>query len=390
MFCCYFQSMQLLQFSGLLEQQAQCLCCDTMKLQAAALCGTTSSIHGVALQWFESYLTDRKLRVKCQVDDCGNYAYSDWHILMHGAPQGSCLGPLLFLIFCNDLRLNLTYMFCIQFTDDTTLYYSHRNLRVLRCCIENDLSVVMDWFRANSLTLNVQKTNLLLFSPKSGKQRNFKIHINQVTVKPVKETKFLGVILDNEMNWTTHVKSLLTKMKRNYILMCRGKNLLPSHNLKLLYYGHIYSHISYCIAIWGSMTNESLLAKIRVEQNKCVKLLNRTSPLDNLYKNYCILKLDEVIDLELKKFGYKVYRNLLPKNLLHEVRTDSKGSSLTKTHSYNTRNKNNLNLPMSSRKTYYNSFLVQSLKKFSTLPMEIRDCSNIEQFTHKVKKSYLT
>ena len=64
--------------------------------------------------------------------------------------------------------------------------------------------------------------------------------------------------------------------------MCRGKNLLPSHNLKLLYYGHIYSPISYCIAIWGSMANEILLAKIRVEQKKCVKLLNRTSPLDNL------------------------------------------------------------------------------------------------------------
>ena len=199
-------------------------------------------IRGVALQWFESYLSDRKLRVKCQVDDCGNYAYSNWHILTHGAPQGSCLGPLLFLIFCNDLRLNLTYMSCIQFADNTTLYYSHKNLRVLRCCIQNDLSVVMDWFRANSLTLNVQKTNLLLFSPKNGKQPNFEIHINQVTVNPVKETKFLGVILDNELNWTTHVKGLLMKMKRNYILMCRGKNLLPSHNLKSLYYGHIYSH----------------------------------------------------------------------------------------------------------------------------------------------------
>ena len=126
-------------------------------------------IHGVALQWFESYLSDRKLRVKCQVDDCGNYAYSNWHILMHGTPQGSCLGPLLFLIFCNDLRLNLTYMSCIQFADNTTLYYSHKNLRVLRCCIENDLSIVIDWFRANSLTLNVQKTNLLLFSAKEWK-----------------------------------------------------------------------------------------------------------------------------------------------------------------------------------------------------------------------------
>ena len=112
-------------------------------------------ICGVALQWFESYLSNRKLRVKCRTDDCGTYAYSNWHILTHGTPQGSCLGPLLFLIFCNDLRLNLTYMSCIQFADNTTLYYSHKNLRVLRCCTENDLNVVIDWFRANSLTLNV-------------------------------------------------------------------------------------------------------------------------------------------------------------------------------------------------------------------------------------------
>ena len=144
----------------------------------------------------------------------------------------------------------------------------------------------MDWFRANSLTLNVQKTNLLLFLSKTGKQPKFEINIDQVTVKPVRETKFLGVILDNELNWTANVKSILTKMKQNFVLMCRGKNLLPSHNLKLLYYGHIYSHMSYCVAIWGSMAKEDLLSKIRVEQNKCIKLLNRTSPLNDIYKNY--------------------------------------------------------------------------------------------------------
>ena len=121
--------------------------------------------------------------------------------------------------------------------------------------------------------------------------------------------------------------------------------------------------MSYCVAIWGSMAKEDMLSKIRVEQNKCVKLLNRTSPLNDIYKNYRILKLDEVIDLELKKFGYKVYRNLLPSNLLHELKTDPKGYSLVKNHSYNTRNKKDLNLPRSSRRIYHNSFLVQSLKK---------------------------
>ena len=92
---------------------------------------------------------------------------------MHGAPHGSCLGPLLFLIFCNDLRLNLTYMSCIQFVDDTTLYYSHRNLRVLRCCIENNLSVVMDWFRANSLTL-MYKNQFVIVLAKEWKTTQFR------------------------------------------------------------------------------------------------------------------------------------------------------------------------------------------------------------------------
>ena len=101
------------------------------------------------------------MRVKYQ--GTSKATYSNWQKITHGAPQGSCLGPLLFLIFCNDLNLNLTYLSCIQFTDDTTLYYTHKNLRVLQACIDHDLTKLIDWFRANSLKLNVNKTNLLLF-----------------------------------------------------------------------------------------------------------------------------------------------------------------------------------------------------------------------------------
>ena len=177
-------------------------------------------------------------------------------------------------------------------------------------------------------------------------------------------------------------------MKRNFMLMCRGINLLPPHNLKLIYYGHIYSHMSYCISIWGSMANNELLSKIRTEQNKCVKLLSRTDPLNTIYKKYRILKLDDVINLELKKSGYKLCHNLLPSNLLRELRTDSVQRTLAKQHCYNTRNKKVLNLPRFNKKTYQNSFLVQSIKKFSELPTELKNSINIEQFTRKVKKSY--
>ena len=105
--------------------------------------------------------------------------------------QGSCLGPLLFLIFWNDLRLNLEYLSCIQFADDTTLYYTDRNLDLLKCCVENDLKVIMDWFKVNSLTLNVQKTNYLLFAS-NHKKRTVHLTIDNFTIKPSSYTKFLG------------------------------------------------------------------------------------------------------------------------------------------------------------------------------------------------------
>ena len=118
-------------------------------------------IRGTALNWLSSYLSNCTMRVKYYGD--GKEVYADWKKVTHGTPQGSCLGLLLFLIFCNDLNLHLTYLSWIQFADDTTLYFTHKNLRVLQACIEHDLSKLFDWFGANSLTLNISKTNLLLF-----------------------------------------------------------------------------------------------------------------------------------------------------------------------------------------------------------------------------------
>ena len=127
-------------------------------------------VRGIALDWFRSYLNGRKMRLKCQTSETKSQTYSEWYQMTHGTPQGSCLRPLLFLIFCNDLRLNLEYMSCIQFADDTTLFYADKNLDVIKCCVEYDLKLIMDWFRANSLTLNIQKTKYLLFAPRNGKK----------------------------------------------------------------------------------------------------------------------------------------------------------------------------------------------------------------------------
>ena len=152
------------------------------------------------------------MHVKYQGDNV--QVFSNWQKVTHRAPQGSCLGPLLFLIFCNDLQLNLTYLSCIQFTDDTTLYYAHKNLRVLRACIEHDLIKLYDWFGANSLTLNINKTNLLFFDYSKNNKHEFIVVVNGINLKPVKSPKFLGVMLDDKLTWKAHIEKLKVKLKR--------------------------------------------------------------------------------------------------------------------------------------------------------------------------------
>ena len=140
----------------------------------------------------------------------------------YGTPQGSCLGPLLFLIFCNDLHLHLSLCNSILFADDTTIYKSHSNLRYLKWCIEEDLKTVSDWLRAIKLTLNVDKTVCLIF-PKNQKPVEIAINLNDQPIKKVTETKFLGVWIDTKLNWTSHLNKLYIKLNQSIGLIRKGK-----------------------------------------------------------------------------------------------------------------------------------------------------------------------
>ena len=124
--------------------------------------------------------------------------------------KGSCLGPLIFLIFCNDLSLHLQFLECIQFTDNTTLVYSHANKHYLRFCVMEDLSSIQDWFYANKLTLNLSKTVYLFFEHKCHTNIDLDLTLNAVTIPRKRHTKFLGVWVDDQLNWKHHIQILTT------------------------------------------------------------------------------------------------------------------------------------------------------------------------------------
>ena len=125
-------------------------------------------IRGIAKEWFKDYLANRKIRTKCTVASTGKTE------IKYGTPQDSCLGPLIFIIFTNDVHKQLQHCKSLLFADDTTIYKSHRNLKYLTWCIEDDMEKLVTWFRINKLTLILDKTICILFQ-KQGQQKEISI-----------------------------------------------------------------------------------------------------------------------------------------------------------------------------------------------------------------------
>ena len=169
-------------------------------------------IRGIAAQWFESYLSNRKMRSKCMTTN--GTTYSTYHKMEYGTPQGSCLGPLLFLVFINDLPLNIDNGISLLFADDTTLLHSHHDIEKLKKIVENDVHKLMDWFRANKLTLNLSKTEVILFHSKNKPQK-IALQIGSYTLTNTDCVRFLGIWLDSKLQWRKHVTTLLIKLKQN-------------------------------------------------------------------------------------------------------------------------------------------------------------------------------
>ena len=132
------------------------------------------------------------IRTKCSVTSTGIVEYSDYEIVTYGTPQGSCLGPLIYLIFTNDMAIHLENCNSIMFADDTTLYQTHKSLRYLKWCLQEDLKSLIDWFRATKLTLNLDKTACVLFK-KNGDKSEISLNIGNICITSVKELKFLGL-----------------------------------------------------------------------------------------------------------------------------------------------------------------------------------------------------
>ena len=225
-------------------------------------------IRGICLKWFESYLYQRSQYVYI------NEHSSSKRFISCGIPQGSILGPLIFLIYINDIcNCSLSSNF-IMYADDTNIIISDKNLIQLENTINDELIKVNNWLKANKLLLNVNKTKYMLFIPNINKKNsnqgaiNLNIIINNVSIDRVDTHKFLGIFVDEELNWKTHVDKIATQISRTIGIMYKLKHFIPIKVLRLIYLSLIQSHLMYGISVWRSVDSSNCNRLITLQKRQ--------------------------------------------------------------------------------------------------------------------------
>ena len=339
-------------------------------------------IRGTALDWFRSYLSDRKQFVQYKT------ARSSASDIEYGVPQGSVLGPLLFIIYINDLNNCLDLCKAILFADDSTVYITGKNKKLLFFQMKKELLSLIEWFQVNKLSLNLIKTNYTLFTPKNSSindaNESFTLTFGSETIKEVNNVKFLGLQMDRHLDWSEHFKILHRRLSRANFILSQVKNILPKTCMKMLYYSLFQSHINYGLYVWGTGMLSCNLKKIATAQKKAVRSVAKksyNSHTDPLFVDLNILKFTDVVDIELMKLMYNHSKNLLPIPIqsLFTINRDI--------HHYNTRHRND---PVVISRHYApldRSFLCRAPLLWSALDPSIKACRTINSFKYNIKKS---
>ena len=335
-------------------------------------------IRGPALSLLQSYLSNRRQYVKL----CSRK--SNLLTIDIGIPQGSILGPLLFLIYINDLP-NASNFFVKLFADDTFLSLSDSNLKNLKVCTNAELKKIYTWLGANKLTLNIAKSKFMIITNKRVSTKNFYLKINRTALERCSSYKYLGLFFDKDLNWNTHVNYLCKKLSKTCGIISKLRHCIDIETLKIVYYSLGYSYLRYGNIVWGNAA-ESVLEPLKTLQRRIIKIMTFAPfgrvDVEPVFRDLRILGLPEIHFLEKAKFMFKYFKGKLPQTFdSYFVQNEPAPQPYFLRHA---RQINRVMSRFSEKMMKYNGIDI-----WNTIPEEIQNCNNIKSFCYRLKKDIL-
>ena len=329
--------------------------------------------RGIVLDWFRSYLTDRR------IDVCVGGVKSGGKKVNIGLPQGNVCSPLLFLLYINDMFKASGAASCLHFADDTTLYLSGDDVAVLCSEMSSSLQVVSKWLSANRLSLNVQKTNYMIFSHNSFSDFTFNVNINGSLLRKVHSCNFLGIKIDDKLRFNEHISTVCSKMSKAVGVMFRLSVIVPPYILKTLYHSILYPHLIYGIIVWGNcgIVNINRVNRIHRRAVRLIEVSNYTPEahpcsllsVKSIINYFTALKFHKCIYAINHSYFSNKINNLLP---IHTHITRFTVHEL-------------YNIPMYKKSLAHNFFLYNSVIFWNSLPSTIKLNNNLREFKLELK-----
>ena len=327
-------------------------------------------VRGTPLKWFKSYLELRQ-----QFVSVGNVE-SSLAPITHGVPQGSILGPLLFLLFINDFPSASNFFKFNLYADDSTLTctFSNKNPVHIVNKLESELECIHAWLEMNKIKINCSKSKYIAFSYRNSLTFG-NIKIGSQYLENTTSAKFLGILIDDNLNFKEHVEHISTKISKTVGLLFRLRLSLPPDALKTLYCSLILPHINYGIEVWhgcprGCRDRIFILQKRAI---RAIKFLSYTDSTNIHFKSMDLLKLDDL-------YKFKV---------LTSMHNNFNFISQSDVHQYNTRNSNNLTIPSYNRAKSQATWLYRGIHLWNTLPDSIKTLRSGYVFKKTLKKYFI-
>ena len=338
-------------------------------------------IRGKAGELLQSYLKNRQQYVELQDFDNTNtlrkYS-SDTQPVSSGVPQGSVIGPLLYLLYVNSIIEEPTTVDkMLMFADDTSLLFTSPTLIETQNIANQRINQISNQFADHSLLVNSSKTNYIIFkTPQSNINTNLDILLNNIKLQQTEHTKFLGLVIDNNLNWRGHIQ-YLTKKISSALFLLRRMSQIGSQQISLtVYYTLIQSVITYGINLWGA-SNETNVQQIFRLQKKAVRYINNLGYRDSCQTTFRQLQILTVPSL----FIYQT--------LLHNFDTLHTLPRLGDTHEHNTRHRTQLAYTKHTTHSYEKHSSYLTAKLFNKLPTEIKSTTAIKKNFKKSLRDYL-